>query len=116
MSTLKTNWLRAIGILTLALGLFFGSKAISNSNTENIIVPLEELVYVHFDSNGEAIPIPDGQLDDYTHPANSNPFSCPNGTGNICSGAYSLSDLEQNANGDWVPKTSATASYVRKYN
>lgn len=112
---LKKHLITVITCFILAAGVVFYVNA--KQKTDGVEkIALVDQVHFQFDSNQEPIPIPEDQLEENMHPAESNPFSCPNGEGQICSGAYDPSDLEQNSNGDWVPKANATPTTTRLYN
>lgn len=112
MITLKNSRLFVATLFALILGAFFYVKA-TDKKTPTPTKKILEYVYFQFDSSGQPMPITD--LDQNTHEEGSNPYNCPNATGPVCSSGYAQSDLEQDANGDWVPKSTATPHDIRRY-
>lgn len=116
MEILKLKHLiRIVTFIFLGTGVIVYVNAKQETNHVDKLI-LEDQVHVQFDNNQNPIPIPSDQLEERMFPVESNPYSCPSGSGEICSATYSPSDLEQNTNGDWVPKASATPTSTRLYN
>jgi len=112
MITLKNTRLLVATLFALFVGAFFVVKAM-NKKEAPTAKKLVEYVYFQFDSSGQPMPIADP--DQNKHEEGSNPYNCPNLSGPICSSGYAESDLEQDTNGEWVPKSTATPHDIRRF-